>query len=85
MPKTKTIEEMMSEMTNPVSVELQTRYQNARDAVSWAYKMAQERIVGLPTPEGYSKAVSFIARELTPLIEADLNATLSRLNEVKST
>ncbi len=77
----KTIQDMMGEMTDPATIEMNAKYQNARDAVSWAYKMTVD-IFSLPgTITLAAPSIAAYARELTPLIEADLNKTLEVLRE----
>ena len=72
----KSLESMMEGLVSPEGIELNTKYQNARDAVSWGYRFAQERLVGASVAGGYSQAVVALARELIPKIEYDLNLTL---------
>ncbi len=70
----KTVEQMMGEMTDPKSVERNTRYQNARDAVAWAWKIAQEKIEKI-------EDMPMVADAIAIAIEDDLNKTLDVLKE----
>lgn len=74
----KTLEEYMEEANYPETIEKNARYHNARDAVSWAYKMAEKDSA---TPQ----SIVEFARVLIPQIEADLNRTLEVLNGTKGT
>lgn len=84
MAKPKTIEAMMADMTDPGTIELNAKYQNARDAVSWAWRIAQDLAVA-NKGEGYTvESMSEFVDELIPKIEANLNNTLEVLREAKS-
>lgn len=73
----KSLEKMMEDLNDPGTVELNARYQNARDAVSWAYKMAQDM-------GGDTVNIIANARGLIPSIENDLNKTLEVLDGTKA-
>ncbi len=76
----KTIEAMMGEMTDPGTIEMNAKYQNARDAVAWAWKIAQD-FAGENAPPA---SIAAFASALIPSIEADLNKTLEILREGSS-
>lgn len=82
----KSMAQMMDELQDPIAQDKMARYQNARDAVSWAYKMAQEEAIKSKwdAADLYTEYVTQIARKLMPQIQADLNRTLEVLNESKS-
>lgn len=82
----KSLEKMMEGLTDPGTVEQNARYQNARDAVSWAWRIAQDKmpiLEGKPYSE-YTTGLAIIAYNLIPVIEKDLNRTLEILGETKS-
>ena len=79
----KSIEQLMGDLQDPEMQEKSARYQNARDAVAWAYKMAQDKIdiKSASTLEGTAINIVTLARHLMVDIENDLNKTLDVLKE----
>ncbi len=86
----KSLEAMMGEMTDPGTIELNARYQNARDSVAWAWKIAEniatEHVKSAkvaPSTGELCGGMEILAQTLIPTIEKHLNRTLEVLNESK--
>ena len=93
----KTMEQMIGEMRSPEHMIREAKYQNARDAVAWAYKIAQDKVSSYsPSVEGadgvwaghdplsaedYVANIYKYADALIPIIESHLNDTLEALKE----
>ena len=73
----KTMADIIDNMNSPEVAEKNARYQNARDAVAWAYKMAQE----LAHEDTSTADIVMFARSLIDPIEEDLNKTLDVLKD----
>jgi hypothetical protein len=90
------MEQMIEQMRDPSHIIQEAKYQNARDAVAWAWKIAQDKASNyqqMPkdadgkyvdekelNASEYATKISAYAAGIIPMIEADLNRTLEVLN-----